>query len=176
MKKLGYFLVFLAGVLPVGLYSQSSVTAGAIRGAVSDKSGAIVPGASIVLLSQNTGEKLTRVTNEAGIFVFPSQPVGIYTLQATAPGFQQERVGPLDVQVGQTLKVNLRLQPGTGSESINVSGESPLLQTEDSTQSSVVNRGLLEGLPLSGRRFLDFALLVPNATPHAEPRVTAARR
>jgi len=168
MNKLGLFLVFLAGVWPVGLYSQTSVTAGAIRGAVTDKSGAIVPGANIVLLSRNTGEKLMRITNEAGIFMFPSQPVGIYTLQVTAPGFQQQRVGPLDVQVGQTLSVNLCLQPGTGAESITVTGESPLLQTEDSTQSSVVNRGLLEGLPLSGRRFLDFALLVPNATPDGQ--------
>ena len=63
---------------------------------------------------------------------------------------------------------NVRLQPGAGRESITVVGESPLLRTEDSNLSSVINRGLLDGLPLSGRRFLDFALLVPNASPDGE--------
>ena len=72
------------------------------------------------------------------------------------------------MQVGQTTSLNVQLQPGAGSESITVSGESPLLRTEDSNQSSVVNRELLDGLPLNGRRFLDFALLVPNATPDGQ--------
>jgi len=168
MKKLVHLLVFLVGVLPAAMYAQTFVTSGVIRGAVRDDSGAVVPGASIVLLARDTGEKLTRVTNNAGLFLFPSQPVGLYALEATAAGFQRQRVEPVDVQVGQTTSVNLRLRPGVGSESITVSGESPLLQTEDSNQSSVVDRGLLDGLPLSGRRFLDFALLVPNVNPDGQ--------
>src|ERR1019366_3519298 len=99
-----------------------------------------------------------------GIFVFPSQPVGSYSLEVTAAGFRRELVEGVYVQVGQPTTVNVRLQPGAGNESITVSGESPLLRTEDSNQSSVVGRELLDGLPLNGRRFLDFALLVPNAS------------
>jgi len=86
----------------------------------------------------------------------------------TAAGFRQEVVEGITVQVGQPITVNVRLQPGVAAESITVTGESPLLRTEDSDQSSVVNRDLLDGLPLSGRRFLDLALLVPNATPDGD--------
>jgi hypothetical protein len=72
------------------------------------------------------------------------------------------------IEIGQTTTINLKLSPGAGDESITVTGESPLLRAEDSSLSSVINRTLLENVPLSGRRFLDLALLVPNASPDGE--------
>jgi hypothetical protein len=148
--------------------AQTVVNTGTVRGVVSDKSGAVVPGAAVVLLSRGNGQKQTRTTNGAGIFVFPSESVGPYTLEASAAGFRQAIVEGVYVQVGQATTVNVHLQPGASKDSITVSGESPLLRTEDSDQSSVVNRELLDGLPLNGRRFLDFALLVPNANPDGQ--------
>jgi hypothetical protein len=148
--------------------AQVAVTSGAVRGVVSDSSGAVVASASVALISRSSGQSLSRTSNSAGIFAFPSQPVGLYALEITAPGFRREIVEPVLVQIGQTTSVNVRLQPGAASEAITVSGESPLLRTEDSDLSSVVNRELLDELPLSGRRFLDFALLVPNASPDGE--------
>ena len=148
--------------------AQVAVTSGAVRGVVSDNSGAVVTSASVALISRSSGQSLSRTSNSAGIFVFPSQPVGLYALEVTAPGFRREIVEPVLVQIGQTTSLNVHLQPGTASEAITVSGESPLLRTEDSDLSSVINRELLDELPLSGRRFLDFALLVPNASPDGE--------
>jgi hypothetical protein len=167
MKRLVYFLVLLVSHT-LALHSQSVVTTGLVRGVARDSSGASIPGAGVVLLARNTGESSLRTTNDAGIFVFPSQPVGVYSLEVKASGFRKELVEGISVQVGQPTTVNVTLQPGTGSESITVSGESPLLRTEDSNQSSVVNRDLLDALPLNGRRFLDFALLVPNASPDGQ--------
>jgi len=123
------------------------MTTGSVRGVASDSSGALIPGASVVLSSRNTGESSLHRTNDAGIFVFLSQPVGAYTLEVSATGFRKEVVDAVVVQVGQPTTVNVSLQPGAGSESITVKGESPLLRTEDSDQSSVVNRELLDGLP-----------------------------
>jgi len=168
MKKLCYLLVLLAALFPAVVCAQTFVASGIIRGAVRDDSGAVVPRANVVLFAHSTGATLTRISNSAGLFVFASQPVGLYTLEATAAGFQKERVEKVNVQVGQTTNVSLRLRPGAGSESITVSGESPLLRTQDSDQSSVVNREQLDSLPLSGRRFLDFALLEPNVTPDGQ--------
>jgi hypothetical protein len=164
MKKSGYILVLLCAALLVESHAQSVVTTGAVRGVAWDSSGASVSGATVILLAGNTGQSSTRKTNDVGIFVFPAQPVGSYSLEVMAAGFRKELVESVYVQVGQPTTVNVHLQPGAGSESITVSGESPLLRTEDSNQSSVVSRELLDGLPLNGRRFLDFALLVPNAS------------
>ena len=169
-RKRAVFAMFVVLVVAPWrfLAAQTTVTTGVVRGLVSDGSGAVVPQASVVLLAFSTDQHLMRTTNDAGIFVFPSEPVGTYALEITAPGFRKRVVPKVYVQIGQTTFVNVHLLPGTGTESITVTGESPLLRTEDSNQSSVVNRELLDGLPLSGRRFLDFALLVPNSTPDGQ--------
>jgi Carboxypeptidase regulatory-like domain/TonB dependent receptor len=168
MKRFVYFLVLLVGTLAAESHAQSVVTTGTVRGVARDGSGASILGATIVLLSSSTAQSTTRITNDAGIFVFPSQPIGTYRLEVTAAGFRKEFVEGVQVQVGQPTTVNVSLQPGAGTESITVHGESPLLRTEDSNQSSVISRDLLDGLPLNGRRFLDFALLVPNASPDGQ--------
>ena len=163
-----YLLGALLITLPAHLYTQSVVISGVIRGMVSDQSGAVVRGAKVTLVSRSNGRSLGRTTNDAGIYVFPSPSVGAYVLEVTAPGFRKEIVEGVEVQIGQTTTIDAKLVPGAGSDSITVTGESPLLRTEDSSLSSVISRFLLDGLPLSGRRFLDFALLVPNASPDGE--------
>jgi hypothetical protein len=148
--------------------AQTSVTSGLIRGLTADSTGALIANATITVISRATGTAVTRNSNSAGIFVFPAQPVGTYSMEVKASGFRTQVVEGVDVQVGQDTSVNVRLQPGAGSESMTVMGESPLLRTEESDLSTVVNREMLDGLPLSGRRFLDFALLVPNASPDGQ--------
>ena len=150
------------------LRAQSVITTGMIRGTVSDNSGAFIPGANVVLMALATGQTVSRSTNDAGMFIFPSQPVGVYTLEASASGFGRQRVEGISVDVGQSTTVHLQLHPGQATDSVVVKGESPLLRLEDSDQSSVVERQLLGNLPLSGRRFLDFALLAPNASPDGQ--------
>lgn len=162
--------VFTAFLLAYSCFAsaQTVVVSGAIRGVVNDRSGAVVPDASVALVSPASGQRIDRATNSTGRFVFPSPGVGTYVVEVSAPGFQKEIVQNVVVQIGQTTTVNVKLMPGPGSESITVTGESPLLRAEDSSLSSVINRSLLDGVPLSGRRFLDLALLVPNASPDGE--------
>jgi Carboxypeptidase regulatory-like domain len=168
MKKLVPSLIIFAIMVPSALHAQTVVTTGIIRGLVTDDSGAAIPGSTAVLLASNMGQSITRTTNGVGIFVFPSQPVGLYGMEVSASGFRRQRVNGVHVEIGQTTTVNVRLRPGAESESVTVTGESPLLRTEDSNLSSVVNRDSLDDLPLNGRRFLDFALLVPNASPDGQ--------
>jgi hypothetical protein len=140
MKRFPYFLVLFLAILSVGSHAQSVVTSGAVRGVAKDSSGASIAGAEVILSARSTGESSLRTTNDAGIFVFPSQPVGTYSLEVTAKGFRKARVEGVSVQVGQPTTVNFTLQPGAGTESITVNGESPLLRIEDSNQSSVIGR------------------------------------
>jgi len=161
-------VALLLGMACAWSSAQTGLESGLVRGVVADSTGAVIPDATIRLVSHATGTSTTRRSNSAGMFVFPAQPVGSYTLDAKAAGFRTQIVDPLDVEVGQTNSVNLRLEPGAQSESITVNGESPLLRPEESVLSSIVNREILEDVPLSGRRFLDFSLLVPNASPDGQ--------
>src|ERR1700726_62904 len=162
-----FFLVSVAVICQLAT-GQTVVMNGAVRGVITDNIGAVVAGASVTLASNSNGQGLTRSSNPVGIFLFPSESVGFYSIEVTAPGFHKEVIEAVLVQVGQTTSLNIQLQPGAGTESITGSGESPLLRTEDSNQSSIVGRELLDDLPLNGRRFLDFALLVPNANPDGQ--------
>jgi len=166
MKRIASILILLLSA--PALIAQNAITTGNIRGTVVDDSGAYIPGATVVLRLGGAAQGLTRATNGAGIFVFASQPVGEYELEASAPGFGKQQAIGVEVAVGQTATVSFRLKPQSAGEAVVVKGESPLLRLEDSDQSSIVNRGLLGGLPLSGRRFLDFALLAPNAAPDGQ--------
>src|SRR5579864_3695731 len=148
--------------------AQTAVNSGLIRGLTADSTGAVIANATITLISRATATAVTRNSNSAGIFFFPAQPVGSYSMEVKADGFRTQVVNGVDVQVGQATSVNVRLQPGAGSESMTVIVESPLLRTQESDLSSVINREMLDGLPLSGRRFLDFALLVPNTSPDGQ--------
>jgi hypothetical protein len=168
MKKLSFRKALIIAATGLYLPAQSVVSTGTIRGTISDITGAVVPGATIILHGRGVHSLEERRANEVGLFVFPAEPVGVYTLEATAKGLRKAVVEGVVVQVGQPTTVNVELQPGPGSESVTVVGESPLLRMEDSNQSSIIDRESLAHLPLSGRRFLDFALLVPNATPDGQ--------
>ncbi|HEY1482190.1 MAG TPA: carboxypeptidase-like regulatory domain-containing protein, partial [Candidatus Acidoferrum sp.] len=73
------------------LQAQSTLTTGSVRGIVIDNCGAVIPGANVVLMALATGQTVSRSTNDVGMFIFPSQPVGVYALEATASGFGQQR-------------------------------------------------------------------------------------
>ncbi len=148
--------------------AQTAVSGGAIRGLTVDSSGAVIANATITIISRTTHTAVSRTSNSAGAFVFSGQPVGSYLMEVKAPGFRTQHINAVDVEVGQATSVNIRLHPGAESESMTVLGESTLLRTEESDLSSVVNRKMPDDLPLSGRRFLDFALLVPNASPDGQ--------
>ena len=165
------FLVIGLFCLLIGVSSssaQSAVVSGVLRGLVGDRTGAVMHGAKVSLTSATSDQHLERFTNSAGAFIFPALPVGTYALEVSSPGFRNEIVPSVDIEIGQTTVINFQLVPGGTGESITVTGESPLLRSEDSSLSSVINRPLIDNVPLSGRRFLDLALLVPNASPDGE--------
>src|SRR5215470_5087324 len=166
MKRVGAIALFC--FLMSNQFTAQTVVSGTLRGVVNDQAGAVLRNAKVSLISQASGQQLGRVTNSIGAFAFPTLPVGTYMLEVSANGFQRQVVPALVIEIGQTTTINLKMAPGADGESITVTGESPLLRSEDSSLSSVINRPLIENVPLNGRRFLDLALLVPNASPDGE--------
>jgi hypothetical protein len=153
---------------PPSVRAQTVISTGAVSGAVYDSSGATIPRAEVTLKSSNTGAVQSRVTAGEGTFLFPALPVGPYVLSIQAAGFQTKEVRDVAVRVGQATRVDARLFPGAESSSVVVTATTPLLRTTESTGSTVIDRWTLDGLPLSGRRYTDFGLLTPNASPDGD--------
>ncbi|HUQ94244.1 MAG TPA: carboxypeptidase regulatory-like domain-containing protein, partial [Bryobacteraceae bacterium] len=146
----------------VRLMAQST---GAIVGVIQDKSGAIVPGASVTVTSELTGLKNTATADDAGRFRFPRLPVGSYRLEAVQQGFRQFVVEGIRLDSDQTRQADVSLEVGQVSESVNVSGAVALVETVGGTIKEIVDQRRMVDLPLNGRNPLQLQLLVAGAVP-----------
>jgi len=132
-----------------------------VLGQVTDSSGAVVVGAEAELKNVERGTITTGKTNDAGIYVFASVQPGQYQLTIRKVGFKQVDLLGVIVNVQDHIEQNFRLQPGSVSESVTVQGGAPLVDTEDATVSTVVDRQFVENLPLNGRSFQTLITLAP---------------
>ena len=109
-------------------------TFGEITGEVRDASGGTVAGAAVTLTNKTTGAARTVLTNQVGVYSFPSLPPGIYDLKVAMQGFQVVTRRDLELQVQQTARIDFTLQVGQVTETVEVSGGAPLLTTENATE------------------------------------------
>jgi hypothetical protein len=166
LRALTYLTVCsgLVGLMScVLLTAQNVVLMGALGGRVTDQSGAVVPGASVVVRNLATGVKESAETNNAGLYRLPALMPGSYSITASLKGFRDVQA-LLRVLVGNTTSQNIKLQVGAEGDTIRVTGTPPLLRPTESSASAVIERSLMEELPLNGRRYTDFATLTPNTS------------
>jgi hypothetical protein len=147
----------------VMLAAQNVVLTGALSGRVTDQSGAVVPGVSVVVRNLATGLQQSAETNHAGLYWFPAVMPGSYSVQANPKGFREVEA-LVRVQVGNTTPQDIKLQVGPSADAIKVVGTTPLLRPTESSATTVLERSLIEELPLNGRRYTDFATLTPNTS------------
>jgi len=138
---------------------------GTLSGTVSDTSGGIVPGASVTIVGQETGATRKTSTSEAGVFFFNSVPVGTYTVTIEKGGFKKYVSTGVAVHVNDKIDLPIKLTVGEVSEKVEVSGQTPLLQTESAELSTLVGSKQILDLPLNGRDFNQLVDLVPGAAP-----------
>lgn len=151
------FAVVLA--LASDTLAQNIVT-GAISGTVTDPTGAIVPNAKVTLKSNSTGETQTTNTSSTGLYNFPLLKPGTYSVTISQTGFRSldETV---EVQLGQIITINLKLTVGNASETVEVSGAAPLLQTEDANISTTFSQAQISQLPAPGGDITSYAQTAP---------------
>jgi hypothetical protein len=157
-------IVLLAIFLAVGISASAQVEAGRFVGSITDGQGAVVPNA--IVKATNTGTNIVRtaVSNSTGEFVITPVPAGKYKLSVTAPGFQTTTTSEVEVNVGQIVREDLALKIGASSETIEVTTEAALINTDSATMGTVVSNQQLTDLPLNGRGFYQLAELTPGAT------------
>lgn len=154
----------LAGlsILCAGWLSASPT--GSVTGFVKDASGAVVPGAKVTLTSTATNARLTTTTDANGEFQFPQVAPATYSLVVEAKGFKRA-VSDALVQVDQITHAEFNLQVGDISQSVQVEAAAPLLETDKSTLSTVVDSRTIANMPLNARQYIDLALMTPGAVP-----------
>src|SRR3989475_4195015 len=148
------FLVMAAAALAQTATSR-------ITGTVGDASGALVPGAMVTAKNEDTGVTYTQTTTEAGLYGFPSLPVGTYTVSVSLRGFKtSNRTGNI-LEVNTPLVINMSLDVGGITESVSIAAETEVLQTTNASIGNVVERKAIVDLPLNGRNPLALITLEP---------------
>ncbi len=143
------------------LYGQS--TYGSITGSVADTSGAIVTGANVTLTNAGTGEKRTQSTGADGLFTFVNLFPGQYRIDVEKQGFKHFVRGAVTVEVQQDTHIAAALQVGEVSQIVEVTAETPLLQSETSSLGQVVEQRKADELPLNGRNIFNLIIVSPAA-------------
>ncbi len=151
----------LAVMLSASAAVSGQVSSGTILGAISDSSGAQIPGVTIVVTNEGTNQVRQSVTNETGNYRVEPLASGKYTISAELAGFRKEIRSGITVDVDARVRMDFTLQVGQASEVIEVSAAAPLIQTDDSQVGTVVDERKIVDLPLNGRNFSQLAYLTP---------------
>ena len=144
------------------LPAQSVAGLASVTGVVRDASGAVVPNATVSVANQSKGLKRTLTTNDSGLFAAPALvPADGYSILVTANGFSNYEAKGLTLNVGQQLDLAITMAVAGSTTQVNVIDELPIVESQKSGVSQVVDSKQIQNLPINGRRVDSFVLLTP---------------
>ncbi len=155
-------VVALAVCAVAGLFGQAG--SGTITGTLTDPSGAVVPGATVVILNTDTGVARSTSTNQAGIYSAAFLQPDDYSVTASKTGFATQERKNLRLAVGNVMTIDFAMVVQTGATTITVADETPIIDTAKTGVSQTVDNADVENLPIAGRRWDAFALMTNNTT------------
>ena len=158
-------MAVLLMLLAIALPCAAQTDQGAITGIIQDASGALIPNAHVTVTNVDTGLALEAKSNSSGIFVFSPLKIGNYTVTASSPGFQTVTRQNLHLDAQQRLSVNLSLPAGAVSQTVEVTSDAPMLQTQDAAVGQVVSTKEINDTPLNGRNWVYIAQLTAGVAP-----------
>src|SRR5580693_6898962 len=160
--------MLVLGLCVANLFSPSlsaQTTYGSIAGLVADSSGAAISGADVTLTNTGTAEKRVQQSGSDGLYSFVNLLPATYRIDVEKPGFKRISRPDLIVEVGQGVRLDLTMQVGDVSQTVEVTGETPQLQAESSSIGQVVEERKANELPLNGRNVFNLISLAPSVVP-----------
>jgi hypothetical protein len=145
------------------VHGRAQAVTATINGTITDPSGSVVANVDVTATDLDRGTVWPAKTNAAGFYNLTQLPVGRYEVRAIAPGFRTAVQSPIELQLNQVEAVNIKMVLGQNSETVQVTSEAPLLQTETTDVGTVIDARTNVGLPLASRNYLQLALLTPGA-------------
>src|SRR6476469_6994087 len=166
-------------LLAFGLFAPAvalaQTGAASLTGIVTDTSGAVVPGATVTATNEATNVAYTAVSNDAGNYTISSLPVGAYVIKAELARFKTAATKPIQMEARQVVRLDIKLELGGIEETVEVTSETPVLQTENATVGEVISGTTLNSMPLNGRNTGQLSLLLPGVVTVNPGSFTAVR-
>ncbi|GGA69597.1 hypothetical protein GCM10011507_21410 [Edaphobacter acidisoli] len=141
-----------------------TTTQGAIDGTVYDATGAVVPGAAVVIQNNATNATIKVTSDAGGQYRAPQVPPGTYSVTVSAAGFSAQRTAGVIVEVNIATTLDAHLETGQAAQTVEVTATAPVLNFEDATYGGHLSNTEIESIPINNRRWSTLALLTPGAT------------
>jgi hypothetical protein len=161
MRRITIYRVVLATLLSVSFVCANAVDTARIKGTVTDPSGAALANVQVMAKDVDTGVVTTTTSNASGDFIFQNLVIGTYTVSATAPGFSRFEATGIVLHIDQDWVQPIKFVVGSSVETIKVQANSAQVNTTDMQLSHVVDAHPIMELPLIGRNFTGFILILP---------------
>jgi len=155
-------LLLAFALAPVFLHAQGYF--GTVSGELTDATGAVIPGAQVVLSDAQKGFNFSTTSDSNGRYLFRSIPPGLYSVSAEAKGFDKAVSAKFKLDVNENSTTNLALKVAGASQTIQIGAEAQAIQTEDAETGQVVNRKFINDLPLIDRNVIALTSLAPGVT------------
>lgn len=148
---------------------NAQVLYGTLIGRVADQTGAVLAGVKVMVINKATGQVRDVLTDADGAYAFRDLQVGVYDLNITHSGFKIYLRAAVNVSLNNTVREDVSMEVGTASESVTVTTDAPILQTERADVSSQLDKAQITNLPIgAGRNFQQLYKLIPGAAPPAD--------
>lgn len=161
MHRVRFAAVLLSGLTVLAVSNWGQGNEGRVLGTVRDSSGAVVQGAKVTVTNIATQTARVLATNDAGEYVAPNLEPGNYVVTAEATGFKIDRSTPVLLEVGRDVRIDLKLQPGAVTQSIEIDEESTMTDTTGVTLQGVLSNKAINELPVQGGDFQNLVMLHP---------------
>ncbi len=163
LSKLTAIIVFAVVLVGLGATPGWAQGTAELSGRVMDPSGAVLPGVSVTITNEATAATRSTVTNETGTYRFSGLPPGVYTMEVVLAGFATSRFERLELRVASPARQDIELALGSITESVTVTGESPLLNVMDSSLGNTINEQSINELPIEAQNVVELLSLQPGA-------------
>ncbi len=141
---------------------------GSIVGTVTDVTGGVLAGAKVSLTNTGTNEHRETITDSAGNYTFPNLLPGEYQVEVDQSGFKHFLRSHITVQVQENVRIDAQMELGNASQTVEVTAQTPLLQTQDATLGQVIESHQVQNLALNGRNVLNLIALAPGVVPQGQ--------
>jgi hypothetical protein len=162
----------LAGLCALAALSVAQQFRATISGRVTDSQGAVIPGVKVLATQTGTGAKFETVSATDGLYTIPFLPPATYQITVEAAGFKRYVRNNISPGANEQLSVDIQMEVGAVSDTVNVTSEAPVLQTSTASTGQVISSAQIENMPVSGRTPLALAQLAFGVVPNTDPRFT----
>ncbi|GAC1435179.1 MAG: hypothetical protein NVS1B11_19910 [Terriglobales bacterium] len=159
-----HMLCLAAVVLLGGMIAWAAIT-GTISGIITDPSGAVVPGVTVIVINKATGAQSTATTDDRGFYSFPSLAIGNYDLTSSHDGFRNFQENGVLINVNSAVRIDIKLQLGGVTNTVTVNSDTLQIETQNTQLGDVIEAPKIVAMPLNGRSYLGLLALEPGVSP-----------